>query len=265
MLSSIFLAGLLTASTFAFPFEIPAALQARGDQKYCDADVMNADPPNEYCYQFCDFKTVRRVSDKPVQVSERSHCTGGPAGGCPIAILDQATIEVSSTETHGTSDTMTVNAGISFFGANLGVSFAHSVESSHASTHGTSTSTASTNTLYIPEGKEGHVVFFAYYEEHCGISAAIRKANLQDDKDFDCNPDYNLLISHDANVDSIKGMQYNWDGIHPGDIYNYVDACIRLPMTTVNGHAKGQYQVCDSDNTDNACKECLGCDAEEDA
>jgi hypothetical protein len=64
MLSSIFLAGLLTASTFAFPFEIPAALQARGDQKYCDADVMNADPPNEYCYQFCDFKTVRRVSDK---------------------------------------------------------------------------------------------------------------------------------------------------------------------------------------------------------
>lgn len=70
------------------------------------------------------------------------------------------------------------------------------------------------------------MVFFAYYEEHCGISAAIRKANLQDDKDFDCNPDYNLLISHDANVDSIKGMQYNWDGIHPGDIYNYVDVSI---------------------------------------
>lgn len=70
------------------------------------------------------------------------------------------------------------------------------------------------------------MVFFAYYEEHCGISAAIRKANLQDDIDFDCNPDYNLLISHNADVASIKGMQYNWNGIHPGDIYNYVDVSI---------------------------------------
>lgn len=64
MFCSILLAGLLTASTFASPFEIPGTLQPRGDRQYCAADVVNADPPNEYCYQFCDFKTVRRVSDE---------------------------------------------------------------------------------------------------------------------------------------------------------------------------------------------------------
>lgn len=64
MFSSILLAGLLTTSTFASPFEIPAALQPRDDRKYCDAKVVNADPPNEYCYQFCDLDVTRRVSDE---------------------------------------------------------------------------------------------------------------------------------------------------------------------------------------------------------
>ena len=30
-------------------------------------------------------------------------------------------------------------------------------------------------------------------------------------------------------------------------------------MHDVNGKAKGQYQVCDSDNTENRCKECKDC------
>lgn len=118
---------------------------------------------------------------------------------------------------------MTVSTGVSFFGASLGASFAHSVETSHASTEGTSTTKAATNYLYIPKGKSGHVVFFPFYEEHCGPATAIRKANLQDDKEFNCNPDYNIMISHDAKMDRIRGMQYNWDGIDAGDIYSYGD------------------------------------------
>ncbi|KFX90399.1 hypothetical protein V495_05440 [Pseudogymnoascus sp. VKM F-4514 (FW-929)] len=262
MLSSILLGGLLTASTFASPIEIPAALQPRGERKYCDGAVVNADPPDEYCYQFCDLEMNRRVSDKPVVVSETSFCSNGPDGGCPITILNQVGIEVSSTETRGTTDTVTVDTGVTIFGAHLGASFSHWVESSHATTHGTTTTKAATNWLYIPKGKSGHVVFFPFYEEHCGPATALRKPNLQDEEEFNCNPDYNLLINHDAKLDRLRGMQYDWDGIDEGDIYNYTDkTCIRLPMTEVNGNARGQYQVCDSDNTDNRCKECVGCDA----
>lgn len=151
-----------------------------------------------------------------------SVCTDPPEGsGCPVTVLNQATVEVSSTETEGTTDTTTVNAGFSFFGATLGASFAHSIESSHATTKGTTTAKASTNFLYIPEGKGGHVVFFPFYEEHCGPSIAIHKGNINDEKEVDCNPDYNVMIKHEADMDRIRGMQYNWDGVDAGDIFNY--------------------------------------------
>lgn len=156
-----------------------------------------------------------------IQVSESSFCTGGPNGGCPVTVLSQATISVLSTDSKCTADTKIVETGIDFFGAKLGVSASHMVESSHASTEGISATNASTNFLYILTDKNGHVVFFPFYEKHCGLASALRKPNLQDDHDFDCNPDYNILIKHDANVDQIKGVQYNWDGINPGDIYNY--------------------------------------------
>lgn len=129
-------------------------------------------------------------------------------------------IDVSSTDTHGTTDVSQVEAGVEFFGVKIGGGVQHWVESSHASTKGTTTTKASTAYLYIPKGKSGHVVFFPFYEKHCGMTA-LRKPNLQDDHDFDCNPDYNILINHDAKVDEIRGMQYNWDGIHEGDIYSY--------------------------------------------
>ncbi|OBT63826.1 hypothetical protein VE03_06622 [Pseudogymnoascus sp. 23342-1-I1] len=260
MFSSILLAGLLTASTFASPIEIPAALRPRGEREFCDAKVFNDEPPNDYCYQFCDLKVNNIVAGKPIQVSEDSRCPAdGPDGGCLVTILNQAAVEVSSTDSHSTADTTTVEAGVELFNVRLGVSVSHMVESSHASTHGITTTKASTSYLYIPKGKSGHVVFFPFYEEHCGLGSALRKPNLQDDHDFDCNPDYNILIKHEGRTE-IRGMQYDYDGIHPGDIYNYEEKCIQLPMTLVNGNAKGMYQVCDSDNTDNACKECIDCD-----
>ncbi|KAL5353801.1 hypothetical protein ACLOAV_001843 [Pseudogymnoascus australis] len=261
MFSSIFLAGLLTTSTFASPIEIPAALRPRGGREFCDAKVFNDEPANDYCYQFCDLKVNNIVAGKPIQVSEGSRCpSDGPDGGCLVTILNQAAVEVSSTDTHGTADTVTVESGIELFNVKLGVSASHMVESSHASTQGVTTTKASTSYLYIPKGKSGHVVFFPFYEEHCGLGSALRKPNLLDDRDFDCNPDYNILIKHEGRVDELRGMQYNYDGIHAGDIYNYEEKCIRLPMTLVNGNAKGVYQVCDSDNTDNACDECIDCD-----
>lgn len=61
MLSHTLLAGLLVTSTFASPFEIPTALRSREGRKHCSAPVLNANEPNEYCYQFCDFKTVTKV------------------------------------------------------------------------------------------------------------------------------------------------------------------------------------------------------------
>lgn len=64
MLSYTLLAGLLVTSTVASPFEIPAVLQPREGRKHCGAPVLNANEPNEYCYQFCDFKTVRKVGKR---------------------------------------------------------------------------------------------------------------------------------------------------------------------------------------------------------
>ncbi|KFY05170.1 hypothetical protein V491_09185 [Pseudogymnoascus sp. VKM F-3775] len=259
MLSYTLLAGLLVTSTVASPFEIPAVLQPREGRKHCSAPVLNANEPNEYCYQFCDFKTVRKVG-KPVSVSINSLCDPGPKEGCAVQVLNQETIEVSTTETHGTTDTKTVDGSVEIFGAKIGASYSHWVEQSTASTHGLQTSKASTSWLYVPQGKSGHVVFFPFYEEHCGIAAAMRKPNLHDDKDFDCNADYNILFDNDAKLDRIRGMQYNWDGIHEGDIYNYVDFCVSLPIPDINGEAQGQFQMCDSDNTDNKCNECIGCE-----
>lgn len=94
------------------------------------------------------------------------------------------------------------------------------VESSHASTDAKTTTTGFTNNLYVPQGKSGHVVFFPYYEVHCGPTTVLRKPNLQDQKNFNCNPDYNILISHKGSMDRISGMQYNWAGIDRNDIYN---------------------------------------------
>lgn len=64
MFSSIFLAGLLTTSTFASPIEIPAALRPRGGREFCDAKVFNDEPANDYCYQFCDLKVNNIVAGK---------------------------------------------------------------------------------------------------------------------------------------------------------------------------------------------------------
>lgn len=65
MFSSILFAGLLAASAFASPdVETPTALERRADRKYCGAVVANAEPPNQYCYQFCDLEVNKIIGAK---------------------------------------------------------------------------------------------------------------------------------------------------------------------------------------------------------
>lgn len=61
MLYSTLLAGLLTTSAFASPLNVTAPFEKRAERKYCDSEVLNADPPNNYCYQFCDTRASRVV------------------------------------------------------------------------------------------------------------------------------------------------------------------------------------------------------------
>ncbi|KFY30362.1 hypothetical protein V494_08177, partial [Pseudogymnoascus sp. VKM F-4513 (FW-928)] len=261
MLSYTLLAGLLTASTFASPVEripvsstspaakIPAALERRGgvDQN-CDAVVLNSNDPDDYCYRFCDLETTHIIASKPELVSDHSDCPkDGPDGGCPITVSAEASIEVSSTETHGTKEVVVSGGGAKFKGFNLfevdiGVSYQHWIESSKAITKGKTTTSGVANTLYVPKGKTGQVLFFPFMERHCGPSAQLRKPNLLDEKDFDCNADYNIIIKNGGKLDGIRGMQYDYDGIHEGDIYREGYSCHDFPVVDVKGHARGQFQ-----------------------
>lgn len=72
MFAFTLVAGLLTASTFASPIEIretPTDLHNK-----CDAVVVNADPPNDYCYQYCDLEVTNRIAEKRKSLTSDISC-----------------------------------------------------------------------------------------------------------------------------------------------------------------------------------------------
>ena len=151
-------------------------------------------------------------------------------------MLNQITIEKSTTKTKGTTDVTQFDGGITFFGAHFGGGRQHWVEKSTAETEGETKTSASTNWLYVPKGKSGHVVFFPYYEEHCGPATVLRKPSLQDEENFDCNYDYERIIKADGNMERIRGMGYKWDGIDPADVYNYEERVSKPSLPPFPAH-----------------------------